>query len=290
MSVATTSLTELKHNAAPPVKPGDDATDLGFYSGASFSLAMRVGTMFSQSTLVPKHYQGNPANCLIALNMAKRLGADPLMAMQNLHIINGNPGWSSQFLIASFNMCGRFSSIHYKWVGTEGQDDYGCQAWAVEKATNDTLEGSPVTIAIAKKEGWFQRTGSKWQTMPKQMLMYRAAAWLVRAYAPEIAMGLHTAEEMLDMRPGPGGVYESAGAATITTGEIQGRVIEAQPVAEEEAAAISPATLQAIEVELTRLGTPGHLPPELAEKFETGDPGELTEAQGRKAAARLNKL
>ena len=67
---------------------------------------------------------------------------------------------------------------------------------------NDTLEpileGSEVTIELSKKEGWYAKTGSKWQTMAQQMLMYRSASWLVRAYAPELAMGLHTRDEVED--------------------------------------------------------------------------------------------
>lgn len=55
-----------------------------------------------------------------------------------------------------------------------------------------------MTIAIAKSEGWFQKNGSKWKTMPQQMLMYRAAAWFIRVIAPEISMGLHTQEEVVD--------------------------------------------------------------------------------------------
>jgi hypothetical protein len=37
--------------------------------------------------------------------------------------------------------------------------------------------------------------------MPEQMFMYRAAAWFIRAYVPEIAMGLRTVEEQIDVGP-----------------------------------------------------------------------------------------
>jgi hypothetical protein len=53
-------------------------------------------------------------------------------------------------------------------------------------------------IAMAKAEGWYTKNGSKWKTMPEQMLQYRAAAFWTRAYAPEIALGMHTAEEIHD--------------------------------------------------------------------------------------------
>ena len=172
---------------------------VGLTDSASFELAQRVAKCFAMSTLVPKDYQNNLPNCVIALNMASRMGADPLMVIQTLHIVHGRPGWSAQFLIATFNKCGRFSAIRYEFTGQEGSDLWGCRAKATELATGEVLAGTTVTIAMAKKEGWFTKNGSKWQTMPEQMLMYRAASWFVRAYAPEIAMGLQTAEEMRDV-------------------------------------------------------------------------------------------
>lgn len=151
------------------------------------------------SSLVPKDYQNNLPNCVIALNMAHRMGADPMMIMQNLVVIHGRPSWSAQFLIATFNKNGAFSSIRYEFSGAEGQDDWGCRAKATELSTGEMLIGPLVTVGIAKKEGWYQKSGSKWQTMPEQMLRYRAASWFIRTIAPEIAMGLQTAEEMRDV-------------------------------------------------------------------------------------------
>jgi hypothetical protein len=170
----------------------------GFNSLQSFELSQRAAKLLAASTLVPKEFQGNIPNCVIALNMANRMQADPLMVMQNLYIVYGRPGWSSQFLISTFNTSGRFTALRYEFVGTPGKDDYGCKAWSIEKATGERLEGSTVTIALAKQEGWYTKNGSKWQTMPQQMLMYRAASWFIRAYAPELAMGMHTEDEIYD--------------------------------------------------------------------------------------------
>jgi hypothetical protein len=186
-----------------PTRPpeGEDAIAIGFNTSAAFELMQRVGKMFAGSSLVPKEFQGNLPNCVIALNMAQRLGADPLQVMQNLYIVHGRPGWSSQFLIATFNQNGRYTALRYEFFGKPGEDGWGCRAWSTEKATNEKLVGADITIGLAKKEGWYAKQGSKWQTMPQQMLMYRAAAWFIRAYAPEIAMGLRTAEEYVDIGP-----------------------------------------------------------------------------------------
>lgn len=191
-------------NALPMEKQDNQqVTDIvpGFSSLQGFELAQRAAKLLAQSSLVPKEYQGNLPNCVIALNMAARMNADPLMVMQNLFVVNGRPGWSSQFLISTFNTSGKFSSLRYEWVGERGTDDWGCRAWAIEKATGQKLVGATVTIGLAKKEGWYSKNGSKWQTMPQQMLMYRAASWFIRAYAPELAMGMHTEEEIIDITP-----------------------------------------------------------------------------------------
>lgn len=164
----------------------------------AWDLVQRKARAYSSSTMVPKEYQGQTglANCIIAIEMADRMNAPILQIMQSMDVIHGRPSFRSQFLIATWNACGCFSAIRYKFDGKD--DDYGCTAWAVEKQTGEVLEGTRITIGLAKKEGWYSKAGSKWQTMPEQMLRYRAAAWLVRAYAPELSMGLHTTDEVED--------------------------------------------------------------------------------------------
>lgn len=183
----------------------------GFFDVQGFELMQRVAKCFASSDLVPKQYKNNISNCMIALNISQRMGADLLMVMQNLYVVHGNPSWSAQFLIATANMCGRFSAIRFEFFGEKGTDSWGCKAWAIEKETGERLESAEVSIALAKKEGWYQKSGSKWQSMPQQMLMYRAGAWWVRSYAPELSMGLQAAEEVHDVydaSKSSNGIYE----------------------------------------------------------------------------------
>jgi len=181
-----------------------------FSDSVGFEHGQRVAKMLSTSNLIPKEYQGNIQNTMIALEMANRVGASPLMVMQNLYIVHGKPSWSSTFIIAALNSCKRFSPIRFELSG-DG-DQYGCSAWAFDLATNDRLEGPKVTIDMAKKEGWFTKNGSKWQTMPELMLRYRSAAFFGRLYAPEIMMGMQTMEEVQDIIETPvDGLKEALG-------------------------------------------------------------------------------
>lgn len=214
----STTLNELRAAALPAVRPAEQATAIGFYNGPSYALLRDISKDFASSDIVPQRFQGKAANCMIAVNMAVRMQADPLMVMQNLYIVHGTPAWSAQFLISCFNQCGRFDPIQYEFFGKEGTDEWGCRAFAISRSSGARVEGSKITIAIAKKEGWFGKNGSKWQTMPEQMLRYRAASWMIRTCAPEIGMGFQTRDEVedtWDMERMPDGHYE------VTTQDLQ---------------------------------------------------------------------
>lgn len=188
----------------------------GFFDLQGFELLQRVAKAFASSSLVPQAYQNNVANCMIALNLARRLNADELMVMQNLYIVHGNPGWSAKFLIACVNSCGRYESLRYEWRGQPGADDYGCRAWTIEKSTREKLFGAWVDWKMVKAEGWNKKSGSKWLTMPDQMFIYRSAAFWQRGYAPEISMGLSTAEELADVVD-----VRSDGSYTVTSESLR---------------------------------------------------------------------
>jgi len=171
-----------------------------FSSENAFVSVQRMAKALASSTLVPDAYRGeaNLGNCIIALELSQRIGASVMAVMQSMVPIHGKPTWSASFLIATVNSCGRFSPMRFRWVGKEGTDEWGCRAFAVERDSNLELVGALVTIAMAKVEGWYGKSGSKWKTMPEQMLQYRAGAFWCRTYAPEIALGMHTSEEVQD--------------------------------------------------------------------------------------------
>lgn len=169
-----------------------------FSTGEAFEHVQRVAKMLSTSDLVPKEFKGNIQNTIIALELANRIGASPLMVMQNLYIVHGKPSWSSTFIIAAINSSQRFEPLRFEMKG-EGADR-SCYAWTNIKGKEERIEGPVINMAIAKAEGWLDKSGSKWKTMPELMLRYRAAAFFGRLYAPEIIMGMQTQEEVIDIQ------------------------------------------------------------------------------------------
>lgn len=163
--------------------------------------AYGMAKVLASSSLVPEGtYRNNPANCLIALEMAQRTGFSPLHVMQNLYVIKGKPSWSGQFCAAAVNASKMFTPLSYVRLTDAQGETLGYYAKAIRLSNNEVCEGSPVTWDMVKKEGWLAKSGSKWETMPDLMFHYRAAAFFVREHCPEVLCGLQTVEEVQDVK------------------------------------------------------------------------------------------
>jgi hypothetical protein len=175
-------------------------TNNSVFSGIrAFEDAQRIAKALASSTLIPPQFQGQQgfANCLVALEIAGRMNISPFLCMQHLHIIHGRPSWSSAFIIAMVNGCGRFTPLRFEISG-EG-DSLACYAVATDIKTQQELKGPTITMLMAKKEGWSTKSGSKWATMPELMIRYRAAAFWGRLFAGDLLVGLQTQEEVIDV-------------------------------------------------------------------------------------------
>lgn len=177
------------------------------------NMSFRMAKMLSSSALVPQDtYRNSPENCLVAIDMANRMGISPLMVMQNLYVVKGKPSWSGSFCAAAINGSGRFTPLEFEFVGEEGKPSWGCFATAIRTANGKRCYSDVVTMAMATAEGWLNKPGSKWKTMPRQMMMYRAAAFFARAHCSDILLGYKTLEEIQDMHG-----YEEEGKQTVVT-------------------------------------------------------------------------
>lgn len=241
----------------PAIRPTSTGIISPFSTAEAFTTAQRMCAALTSSNLVPVEYQGeeNLGNALIALEMSQRVGASIMAVMQNLHIIEGKPTWSSSFIIASLNSCGRFSPIRFtltrgaaksitmtrtwrdKRTGERRSREEvidmsstdTCFAWATDLASGEKLEGPVVSIEMAAREGWYSRPGSKWLTMPDLMLRYRAAAFFGRLYAPDVLNGMHSDDEIVDMRTVESDPVVDA-AMSPKSASLASAIAEAKPV------------------------------------------------------------
>ena len=167
--------------------------------GRIYKMLTAKATMYANSDIVPEQYKGKPANCYVALELSYRMGAPEMLVMQNLYIVKGKPSWSGQACIALINGSGRYTDTDFIEVGTRNQKDWGYYFKATRKRDGKVIKGTTVDMALAHAEGWFSKTGSKWQTMPEQMLKYRCAAFFARVECPDVLMGVSVEGEIEDV-------------------------------------------------------------------------------------------
>jgi len=165
----------------------------------SFEFAQRQAKSLCESDLVPKSYQGQKGlpNCLVALEMSKRMNLSPLTVMQNLNIIHGRPTWSAQFISSQIMGCGRFENFDYLVKGEGETLEVQCVAKRVED--QKIVKGTAVSMKMARLEGWTKNP--KYSSMPELMLRNRAATFFGRQYIPDLLLGVQTSEEVVDIQP-----------------------------------------------------------------------------------------
>ena len=165
----------------------------------SFEFAQRQAKSLCESNLVPTSYQGQKGlpNCLVALEMSKRMNLSPLTVMQNLNIIHGTPSWSAQFISSQILGCGRFENFDYLVKGEGETLEVQCVAKRIED--QKIVKGTAVSMKMARLEGWTRN--SKYTSMPELMLRNRAATFFGRQFIPDLLLGVQTSEEVVDIQP-----------------------------------------------------------------------------------------
>lgn len=161
---------------------------------------VQTAKMLAAASAIPDAYKGKIGDCLIAIDLSNRMGLSPVTIMQFSQVVKGNFSWKGQACKALIDGCGKFTGSHYRMSGKEGTMDRACKLVATNKITGELVEGPEVSMKMAKAEGWYDKSGSKWQTMPELMLKYRAAAFFARTECPEALMGFYTSDEVRDIK------------------------------------------------------------------------------------------
>lgn len=173
-----------------------------------------------RSDLVPAQFRGKPENTFLALQMSDRMELDMFAVMSNLFVVHGTPAFSSKFLIGLANMRGPFrGNLKFRFTG-EGTAQLAATCYATLRETGEEVS-TTVTLAQATAAGWTKNP--KYKEIGSQMLAYRAAAFFVRLYCPEVAiMGARTVDEVEDM-------YAAGGATSMR----EATVVRTDPLARE---------------------------------------------------------
>lgn len=164
------------------------------FTPSNFQELMRFAGIAAKTSFVPKIYQNNPDNILIAVQMGAELGLAPMQSLQNIAVINGKPSIYGDAMLA---VCK--ASPLCEWVKEEIQGDEK-EKWIAICTVK--RKGNPEVVS---KFSWkeakdAQLTGKPgpWLSYPKRMLQMRARGFALRDAFPDLLNGLISQEEAQD--------------------------------------------------------------------------------------------
>ena len=156
----------------------------------SLDEALKFADVLAKSSIVPKDFNGNPGNILVAIQWGMELGLQPMQAMQNIAVINGRPSLWGDAVIALV----RGSPLCESIIESIDGDTATCRV----KRRGEPEQSRSFSMADAKAAGLSGKSGP-WTQYPKRMLQMRARAFALRDVFPDVLRGMPIAEEVMDM-------------------------------------------------------------------------------------------
>lgn len=178
-------------NALVELKQQSRALSNGILNPANLHEALEMAGVLCKSNLIPKDFQGNPGNVLVAIQWGMELGLAPMQALQSIAVINGRPSLWGDAVIAlckSHPIC--------EWI-RESFDEEGAAICIAKRRGDPEPVERRFSLDDAKKA---QLTGKQgpWTQYPRRMLQMRARSWCLRDAFPDLLRGMAVAEEQQD--------------------------------------------------------------------------------------------
>ena len=179
---------------------------------ADVQARLQSAKALAEASIIPKQYQRQPANVLVAIETGNALGIPAIQALNSIAGINGRATLSADLMAAVVRRAGHRlrvredgpESVTATLIRADDPDGAFTATWTREKATRAGL--------------WGNR--GPWTQYPTQMLRARAITEVCRQGASDALMGLvYTPEEL-------GARLDDAGAPVV---DARGRVIIDQP-------------------------------------------------------------
>lgn len=240
-------MTELAHRAPQQVAPVMNMND-----------KMQYAQALAQASLLPKQYQRNPGNVLLAVELGESLGIPPIQAINTVHVIEGKPSASAALISMLVRRAGHQlrikgddKSATAEIVRHDDPEFTYSVTWDMERARNAKVTGK-----------------DNWSKYPAAMLKARAITEVARDACQEALMGVqYTPEELGATVDQDGNVVESRGPARQQSqrfGLAGNFPAPAQQV--QQAPKSEPATAEAVEDDAENTGPVGAEPGDAAVK------------------------
>lgn len=151
--------------------------------------AIKFAEILSKSDLVPREYQGKPANIVVAIQMGAEVGISPLQSLSGIKNINGKPSLYGDAALAVVKQ-------HPSYENHQEYTQNGVGICRIKRKGHDWHEVK-FDIDQAKKAGLWGKSGP-WTQYPDVMLRKRARGFALRDMFPDALVGLITVEEAED--------------------------------------------------------------------------------------------
>ena len=152
----------------------------------TLELCRQLGAHYAATQLVPKQYHGRPEDAAVAIQWGMEIGLQPLQALQNVAVVNGNATLWGDALIAIVKGSGKCEYISTHW------DDETQTATCVTKRKGEPEESRSYSMADAKAAGLAGR--QTYQQHAKRMISARARSHVLRDVYADLLKGFQIRE------------------------------------------------------------------------------------------------
>jgi len=190
--------------------------------GDSLDKMMRLAeVMATGRATLPKHFNGNPADCLAVVMQSMQWKMNPFAVAQKTHLVNGVLGYEAQLVNAVITTCAPvLDRLHYEWFGAwekvigqftikngdkgeyrvpgwklEDEQGLGVKVWATFRGED---EPRVLELLLAQAR---TRNSTLWADDPRQQLAYLATKRWSRLYCPDVILGVYSPDELEEAAP-----------------------------------------------------------------------------------------
>lgn len=172
------------------MKSQSRALSNGILNPANLHEALEMAGVLCKSSLIPKDFQGNAGNVLVAIQWGMELGLAPMQALQSIAVINGRPSLWGDAVIA---LCKAHPVC--EWVREYEED--GVAVCVTQRRGDPEPVERRFSMDDAKRAGLLGKPGP-WTQYPRRMMQMRARSWCLRDAYPDLLRGMAVAEEQQD--------------------------------------------------------------------------------------------
>lgn len=169
-------------------------TDIERHNPAAGALSeqMRYAEALSGAGLVPDNFKRQPANVLVALDIARSMNESPWTVMSEMSVIGGRPSFSAKFIRSRVRQAGHRLRETY----TDGV----ARAVIIRSDDPDFEHTAEWDEAKARQHGLWDK--GHWRKNPELMLKNRALSECAREACYEVMGGVaYTPDEVMDFAP-----------------------------------------------------------------------------------------